>query len=181
MICSLKLKKDVVVLKNVALDLCFWFWNYASSQLLSHFHYGQNSPWSSYCSFFCATSAALFVTSEVSLQQTIFHWYWLIGIFWLFSKLYNTQGAFAILFLICSDLLNVPQKPWYHSHHNRKWLKQPKSYLHWTIPHKRRLFFAVLRCVLYGHPRYFKFKWKYQQCGYCFLTSFHLSISYDYG
>ena len=33
-------------------------------------------------------------------------------------------------------------------------------------------FFAVLMYTLYGHPRYFKFKWKYQQYGPCFQTIF---------
>ena len=30
---------------------------------------------------------------------------------------------------------------------------------------------------LYGHPRYFKFKWKYQQP----VFPDHFSVSYDYG
>ena len=33
-------------------------------------------------------------------------------------------------------------------------------------------FFAVLIYALYGHPRYFKFKRKYQQYGACFQTTF---------
>ena len=33
-------------------------------------------------------------------------------------------------------------------------------------------FFAVLMYTLYGHPRYLKFKWKYQQYGPCFQTIF---------
>ena len=33
-------------------------------------------------------------------------------------------------------------------------------------------FFAVLMYALYGHPRYFKFKQKYQQSGPCFQTIF---------
>ena len=33
-------------------------------------------------------------------------------------------------------------------------------------------FFSVLMYDLYGHPRYFKFKRKYQQYGPCFQTIF---------
>ena len=33
-------------------------------------------------------------------------------------------------------------------------------------------FFAVLMYALYGHPRYFKFKEKYQQYGPCFQAIF---------
>ena len=36
----------------------------------------------------------------------------------------NTQGAFVIIFLICSDYYHLPQKLWHHSRNNRKWLKQ---------------------------------------------------------
>ena len=37
--------------------LCFWFWSYTPSKLLLKFHYRY-----SYCSFFCATSAAFLAT-----------------------------------------------------------------------------------------------------------------------
>ena len=40
-------------------------------------------------------------------------------------------------------------------------------------------FFAVLVYSLYGHPKYFKFKRKYQQIRPVFPD--HLSVSYDYG
>ena len=40
MICSLKLKKGVAILKMLLWILCFWFWRYAPSKSLSHFHYG---------------------------------------------------------------------------------------------------------------------------------------------
>ena len=39
------------------------------------------------------------------------------------------------------------------------------------IPQKATIF-AVLMYSLYSHPRYFKFKWKYQQCKPCFQTIF---------
>ena len=38
-------------------------------------------------------------------------------------------------------------------------------------------FFAVLINSLYGHPRYFKFKQKYQQYGPCFQTIFPFLIN----
>ena len=37
-ICSLKFKKDFVILKMLLWILCFW--SYAPCKLLSHFHYG---------------------------------------------------------------------------------------------------------------------------------------------
>ena len=40
MFCSLKFKKDVVILKMLLWILCFWFWSYAPSKLLSYFHCG---------------------------------------------------------------------------------------------------------------------------------------------
>ena len=82
MICSLKFKKDIAILKMLLSILSFCFWSYAPFKLLSHFHYGLNSPWASYCSLFYAASAA------VSLYiATIFHCHLLMGIFWPFTKL----------------------------------------------------------------------------------------------
>ena len=37
---------------------------------------------------------------------------------------------------------------------------------------QKPLFFAVFMYLLYGQPRYFKFKWKYQQYDLCFSTIF---------
>ena len=37
---------------------------------------------------------------------------------------------------------------------------------------QKPLFFAIFMYPLYGHPRYFKFKQKYQQYGPCFQTMF---------
>ena len=46
-------------------------------------------------------------------------------------------------------------------------------------PSQKLPFFAVLVYSLYGHPKYFKFKRKYQQIRPMFPD--HLSVSYDYG
>ena len=47
-----------------------------------------------------------------------------------YSANYNTQGAFAILILICSDLPNFLRSLERLGHNNRKWLKQPKSHFY---------------------------------------------------
>ena len=109
MICSLKFKKDVVILKMLLWILCFWFWSYALCKLSNYPHLTSSIDKTRHgpviALFFCGTSSAFLATSEVCLQPIIIYSYWLIGIFWL-SASYNTQGAFAILFLICRDLLN---------------------------------------------------------------------------
>ena len=105
-ICILKFKKHVAILKMLLWILGFWFWSYPLSKLLSHFHYRYNSPWASYSSFFCATWAAFFsyvggisVKNHFSLllidryilsiQQIITHKehlqysFWSVAIFWV--------------------------------------------------------------------------------------------------
>ena len=88
---------------------CFWFWSYAPSKLLSHFHYGQNSLWASYCYFFLCNFSNIF--SYVGVIPVTNHFSLLLidKVYFGYSANYNIQGAFAILFLICSDLLNVPR------------------------------------------------------------------------
>ena len=44
---------------------------------------------------------------------------------------------------------------------NKKWLKQYQSYLHTKNPHYK-LNFAGLMYSLYGQPRFFKWKGKYE-------------------
>ena len=63
----------------------------------------------------------------------------------LFSANYNTWGAFVIIFLICSDLLELPQKCWHFSHNNRKWLKRPQSHFHKAFFHHH---FSLFWCIL---------------------------------
>ena len=66
----------------------FWFWSYTRSKLLSHFHYWWNSPWTSYSSFFCATSAA--------------STFWILQISWLnISRLFSLFSA-ASPYLKCN-------------------------------------------------------------------------------
>ena len=104
--------KKLFILKMLLWILCFWFWSYTPSKSLSHFHYGQNSPWASYCSFFCATSAAFLAyvgdvleTSLFSLllihryilaiQQIITHEEHLRYSFWPAAIFWTTSEAFA--------------------------------------------------------------------------------------
>ena len=61
-----------------------------------------------------------------------------------------------------------------HGHNNRNWVKQPQSHFYCAVPRKSPHFllfwWTVLMYALYGQPRYFNLKWKYQQCGPCFQT-----------
>ena len=84
---------------------------------------------------------------------------------------YNTQGAFATLFFYLQRSSELPQKPWYHGHNNRKWVKQPQLFL-LSSSQQKSPFFSALMYALYGHPRYFTFKRKYQQYGPCFHIIF---------
>ena len=43
---------------------------------------------------------------------------------------YNTEGAFLIIFLICSDPLNCLRRVDTIVNNNKKWLKQPQSHFH---------------------------------------------------
>ena len=107
MICSLKFKKDVAILKMLLWILSFCFLSYAPSKLLAHFHYGLNSPWASYCSLFYATSATFLATSVVFLCIATNHSSLsLIDGYILVIHQIITHKAFAILSLTCSDLLN---------------------------------------------------------------------------
>ena len=78
--------------------------------------------------------------------------YWLIGICYLFSKLWLTKGICDTIFDLqpSSELL---QKPWHHGHNNRKFLLRNSS--------QKSPFFPVLKYALFGYSRYFTFKRKY--------------------
>ena len=71
-------KKMLLPLKCCFGFCAFGFEAIPPSKLSSHLHCGQNSPWASYCSFFCYIRRVL-VTNLFSLL--------LIDIFWLFTKL----------------------------------------------------------------------------------------------
>ena len=60
---QLDIQKRCSFLKNVAFlwILCFWFWFCYLTSIVD-----ENSPWSSYFSFLCATSAVFLATPEVS-------------------------------------------------------------------------------------------------------------------
>ena len=85
-----------------------------------------------------------------------------------YSSNCNTRRVFVIIFLICSDLLNCLRRVGTIAvAAASKWLKQPQSYFHYAFPHKSN-HFSVLMYFVNGHPRYFKFKRKYQQYDPCY-------------
>ena len=46
----------------------------------------------------------------------------------------------------------LPQKPWHHSHNNRKWLKQPQSLFHRGIPRKSHHFLLLWYMLCMATP-----------------------------
>ena len=90
----------------------------------------------------------------LAVQQIITHeehlWYsfWSVAIFWTASE------ALA---------------PWSQQ---QKVAKTTSKSLSLSNSSQKSPFFTVLMYALYGHPRYFKFKRKYQQYGSCFQTIF---------
>ena len=136
MICSLKLKKDVPIFKNLIWILCFWFWSYTSSKLLFH------------VLFLCNLRVFFSCIGNVLLTILV-SYYWLIH--FGYSANYNTRGAFLIIFFICSDLLNclrcvgiivITTK-------QRTWLKQPQSHFHYAVSLKSHQF-SLFWCILCG-------------------------------
>ena len=81
---------------------------------------------------------------------------------------YNTRGAFAILFLICSDLLNCLRSLSNMVITTESVAKTASKSFSLSNSSQKSPFFAVLMYTLYGHHRYFKFKRKYQRYGPCF-------------
>ena len=86
---------------------------------------------------------------------------------------------------ICDNLFDLqrsselPRKRWQHSH-NRV-TKTASTSFSLSNYSQKLPFFAVLMYSLYCHPRYFKFKRKYQQYDPCFPTIFpFLMIMYLY-
>ena len=76
-----------------------------------------------------------------------------------YAENHNSQGAFVIIFFICSDLPNFLRSVYIITIRTKK----AKTSLESTI-------FAALMSFLYGHPRMFKLK--YQQHGPFFKTIF---------
>ena len=79
---------------------------------------------------------------------------------------YSAQGAFVIIFFTCSDLLNCLRSICNVAIRTR----QHQSHLHEKKSSLQAAIFAVLMYSLYGHPRNFKFKQKYQQNSPLFQT-----------
>ena len=104
MICSLRFKKDVLILKMLLWILCFWFCfklypiqviiSLPSCQLLLLIFL------CNFCSLF-SYAGGVVVTNLFSLLLTC---YWLI--YFGYSANYNTRRAFVIILLICSNLRN---------------------------------------------------------------------------
>ena len=100
----------------------------------------------------------------------------MIGIFWLFSKLWHTKS-------ICDNLFDLkrsselPQKRWHHSHSNTKWLKLPESHFHGTFSHKSHhfpLFWCIFSTATPDISR------SSENINKTVLFSDYLSVSYEY-
>ena len=127
--------------------LCFCFWSYAPSKLLSHFHYGRNSLWASYCSFFLCNFSSFFnyigsilVTNNFSVRVLIDRY--ILAIQQIITHKEHLRYSFDLW-----RYSELPQKPWHHGRNNRKWLKQPQSHFLWAIPHQS-LHFSQFWCML---------------------------------
>ena len=91
-------------------------WN--SCKFLSHFHFVENSSWPSYCTFFCTNFETLcaryFSFAGSALLTSVFSTeYAHRSVLWLYGR-YNAQGAFAIIFFICRDLLKYLRSLYSH-------------------------------------------------------------------
>ena len=125
MICSLKLKKNVVILKNVALDFVFGF------EVMPHPICYLTSLWIKLtigqlllfflCSFssFFSYDRGIAVTNHFSLL--------LINRYILSIQQIITHKEHLRYSFSSSKL---PQKPWPHGHNNRNWLQQPRSHFY---------------------------------------------------
>ena len=80
-----------------------------------------------FCSFFSYVGGVL-VTN-------LFHCYWLV-VYFGYSTNYNTRGAFVILFLICSNLLNFFRSVGPMVVTTKQWLNLPQNHFHQAIPHQ---------------------------------------------
>ena len=109
MICSLRFKKDVFILKKLFWLLCFWFWSYTPSKLVVI---------SSYCSIFCATSASFLAYVGGVLVTTLFTLLLIEQIITHEEHLRYTFLSVAIFWTAAEAL---------HGHNNRKWLNSLKA------------------------------------------------------
>ena len=106
MICSLKSKKDVVILKRLLWILCCWFLKPCPIQVVISLPLWIKLPMSQLLLFFLCNFNSLF--SFVGRMLVTSHFSLLLIDRYIFgySANYNTRRVFAILFLICSGLLN---------------------------------------------------------------------------
>ena len=111
--CSASTSKDIKIF--FIKELCWTIYyschlpcrHWKSCKFLSHFHFGWNSSWASYCTFCYASfkmSPAVFLTTlDISYSIQPF----LLDMLWLYEdRNCNTQGAFEIIFFIRRNLLN---------------------------------------------------------------------------
>ena len=148
MICSLRFKKDVLILKMLLWILCFWFWSYTLSKLLFLFFL------CNFCSFFSYVTGVL-VTNLFTLllidryilaiHQIITHKEHLGYSFWSVAIFWTTSEALT---------------PWSLQ---QKVPKTTSKSFSLSNSLKKSPFFSVLMYAMYDHPRYFKFKRKHQK------------------
>ena len=143
MICSLKFKKDVY-LKNVALDFVLLVFKLYSIQVVSSAPLLIKLTTSQLLLFFLFGFRSFFGLRWMCCRNQPFFTVWLVEVYFSYSANYNAQGVFAILFVVCSDLLHCPMALWSKQ---QKVLKTvSKSF--WAIPHKSHhvsLFWCMLR------------------------------------
>ena len=126
MICSLKFRKDLLSLKCCSGFCAFGFeaMSHPSCYLTSIIEKTHHGP--VIVLFFVQIQQLFQLRRRYPCNQSFLTE---VPIFQLFSKLYNTEGAFMILFLFGSDLLNF-WKPWHRDDNNKKWLKHCQSHFH---------------------------------------------------
>ena len=89
-----------------------------------------------------------------------------------FPAKYNTQGAFLIIFLICSNLLKCLRSFGIIVIGTESVLMSLKQSFSSSNSSRKLLFYTVLIYSLNSHHRYFNFNQKYQQYGLCFKAIF---------
>ena len=147
MICSLKFKKNIY-LKNVALDFVLLVLKLypiqvvISLSLWTKFTMGQLLLF-----FLCNFSSFFSLRWRCPRNQpffTVIDSYVDFG----YSANYNPRGAFCDTLFDLQQSSELPQKPLYHGHNNRKWLKLPQSHFHSTIPCKVTIFCCFDVCFV---------------------------------
>ena len=151
MICSLKFKKEVVILKmklcpiQVVISLPLWIKRTMGQSLL----------------FFCATSA-FFLATRYSCNEPFSTVYWLIGSYILaIQQIITNKDQMRYSFWSVAIFWTSPDVlgPWSKQ---QKVVKATSNSFLLSSSWQKLTFFAVLMYALYSHPRHFKFKQKYQ-------------------